>query len=83
MAAVIIRSDFGAPKEFKSVTTSTFSPSIFHEVMGPDALIFALFFFFFKYLVLSWLFHSPPSPSSRDSLVSLRFLAVEWYYPHI
>ena len=29
------------PKKIKSVTVSTFSPSICHEVMGPDALILA------------------------------------------
>ena len=34
MAAVTICSDFGAPK-VKSVTVSTVSPSICHEVMGP------------------------------------------------
>jgi len=28
------------PKKIKSVTTSTFSPSICHEVMGPDAMIY-------------------------------------------
>ena len=27
-------------KKIKSVTVSTFSSSIFHEVMGPDAMIF-------------------------------------------
>ena len=32
--AVILKS-----KERKSVTASTFSPSISHEVMGPDAMI--------------------------------------------
>ena len=36
MAAVTVHSDFGPPK-IKSVTVSTFSPSIYHEVMGPDA----------------------------------------------
>ena len=30
------------PKEIKSVTVSIVSPSICHEVMGPDAMIFAL-----------------------------------------
>ena len=30
------------PKEIKSVTVSIVSPSIGHEVMGPDAMIFAL-----------------------------------------
>jgi len=27
------------PKKIKAVTVSTFSPSICHEVMGPDAMI--------------------------------------------
>ena len=35
MAAVTICSDFGAPK----IKSDTVSPSISHEVMGPDALI--------------------------------------------
>ena len=38
MAAVTICSDFGA-KKIKSDTVSTVSPSISHEVMGPDAMI--------------------------------------------
>ena len=38
MAAVTICSDFGAPK-LKSVIVSTVSPSICHEVMGPDAVL--------------------------------------------
>ena len=38
MAEVTICSDFGAKKK-KSVTVSTVSPSICHEVMGPDAMI--------------------------------------------
>ena len=38
MAAVTICSDFGAQK-IKSDTVSTVSPSICHEVMGPDAVI--------------------------------------------
>ena len=38
MAAVTICSDSGA-QENKSVIASTFSPSICHEVMGPDAMI--------------------------------------------
>ena len=28
------------PKKIKSVTVTAFSPSISHEVMGPDAMIF-------------------------------------------
>ena len=33
------------PKKMKFVTTSTFSPSICHEAMGLDAMIFFFFFF--------------------------------------
>ena len=33
------------PTKRKSVTTSTFSPSVFYEVMGPDAMILVFFFF--------------------------------------
>ena len=50
MAAVTIRSDFGAREQLKSVTTSTFPPSVFHEVMGPDALILVWLFVFFSVL---------------------------------
>ena len=39
MAVITICSDFGAPK-IKSDTVSTVSPSISHEVMGLDAMIF-------------------------------------------
>ena len=53
----------------KSVTAPTFSPSICHEVMGLDAMI--SFFLMFSF---NQLFHSPPSPSSRGSLVPLYFL---------
>ena len=38
MAAVTICSDFGVQK-LKSLTISIVSPSICHEVMGPDAMI--------------------------------------------
>ena len=39
MAVVAIYSDFWRPPQIKSVTVSTVSPSISHEVMGPDAMI--------------------------------------------
>ena len=42
MAEITICSDLGAQK-IKSDTVSTVSPSISHEVMGPDAMIFALY----------------------------------------
>ena len=38
MAAITICSDL-EPKKIKSVTVSIISPSICHEVMGPDAMI--------------------------------------------
>ena len=60
------------PPKIKSVTVSIVSPSICHEVMGPDAMIF------FECWILSQLFHSPLSPSSRGSLVLLRFLPYGW-----
>ena len=40
MDAVTIYSDFGAPPQIKSLTVSIVSPSIRHEVMGLDAMIF-------------------------------------------
>ena len=57
------------PKKIKTVTVSTVSPSICHEVMGPDAMIFA-----FWMLSFSQLFHSLLSLASRGSLVPLQFL---------
>ena len=57
------------PKKIKSATVSTVSPSICHEVMGPNAMIWV-----FWMLSLSQLFHSLLSLSSRGSLVLLHFL---------
>ena len=53
------------PKKRKSVTVPTVSPSICHEVMGPDVKIFI-----FECWVLSQLFHSPLSLSSRGFFFS-------------
>ena len=47
MAAVTICSDFGAQK-IKSDTVSTVSPSISHEVMGPDTMILVFWMLSFK-----------------------------------
>ena len=47
MAAITICSDFGAPK-IKSATVSTVSPSICHEVMGLDVMIFVFWMLSFK-----------------------------------
>ena len=43
LSAVILE-----PKKIKSVTASTYSPSICHEVMGPDAMILAFWMLSFK-----------------------------------
>ena len=48
-------------KKVKSVTVSTYSPSICHEVMGQDAMILVFWMPSFKP------FHSTLSPSSRGS----------------
>ena len=47
MAAVTICSDFGAPK-IRSDTVSLVSPSVCHEVMGPDAMILVFWMLSFK-----------------------------------
>ena len=46
------------PKKIKSDTVSTVSPSISHEMMGPDAMIFVFWMFSFKptYLLSSFTF---------------------------
>ena len=48
MGAITICSDFGAPQNIKSVTVSIVSPSISHEVMGQDAMIFVFWVLSFK-----------------------------------
>ena len=45
------------PKKMKSVTVSTFSPSVCHEVIGQDATI--LVFWMWSFKLSSQLFHSP------------------------
>ena len=57
------------PKTIKSPNVSFASPSICHEVMGPDAMILS-----FLNVVLSQYFHSLLSLSTRGSLVLLHFL---------
>ena len=74
LSAVILE-----PKKIKSLTVPTVSRSICHEVMGPDAMIFV----FFECWVLSQLFHSPLSLSSRGSLVPLHFLPSRGCHLHI
>ena len=54
------------PPKIKSLTSSIVSPSICHEVMGPDAMILVFWMW-----VLRQLFHSRHSPSSRGFSSSL------------
>ena len=60
------------PKKIKSVTVSIVSPSICHEVMGPNSMILVFWMLSFKEL-----FHSHLSLSSRSSLVPFHFLPWE------
>ena len=57
------------PPKIKFVTVSTVSPSISHEVMGPDAMISVFWMLSFKPT-----FSLSSSLSSRGSLVPLHFL---------
>ena len=69
-----LRSPFAVilePKKIKSLTLSIVSPSICHEVMGQDAMIFV-----FECWVLTQLFHSPLSLSLRGSSVPLSAMRV-------
>ena len=66
------------PKKRKSPTVSTFSTSIFHEVMRLDAMIFVFWMLSFKPA-----FNSPLSPSLRGSFVLLHFLPLQCYHLHI
>ena len=71
-SAVILK-----PRKIKSLTVSTVSLSICHEVMGPDAMILVFWMW-----ALSQLFHSPLSLSLRASLV-LHFLPWGLYHLHV
>ena len=55
------------PRKIKSVTVSTFSASIYHEVMAPDAVIFICWMLSFK-------------PAFSLSSFTLTFLPLEWYH---
>ena len=57
LLAVILK-----PKKIKSIAVSIFPPPICHEVMGSDVIILV-----FPCWILSQLFYSPLSPSSRSS----------------
>ena len=73
LSAVILE-----PKKIKSVSVSAFSPSVCHEVMGPDAMIFVFWTLSFK-PGFSLLFH----PHQERGSLFLQFLPTEWYHLHI
>ena len=66
------------PKKRKPVTVSTFSPSICHEVMGPDAMILVFWMMSFKptFSFSSFTF-------IKRLLVPLHYLSLGWYHLHI
>ena len=74
MAAVTAHSDFGA-QENKICHCFHFSPSVCHEVMGPDAMIFI-----FLSLSLKPAFSLSSFTLIKRFLVLLHFLPLEWYH---
>ena len=66
------------PKKRRSVTASTFSPPICHEVMGLDAMILVSLILSFKPTLLLSSFTLIKRLFSSSS-----FLPLEWYYPYI
>ena len=64
LSAVILE-----PKMIQSVTFSILCPSICNELMGPDAMILVFWMLSFKLTF---------SLSSRDYLVPLHFLSLQW-----
>ena len=71
---VTICSDFGAPQNKVTVTVSIVSPSICHEVM--DWMPWSSFF---ENWVLSQLFHSPLSLSSRGTQLYFGDICIHFY----
>ena len=69
------------PKKIKSVTVSIVSPSICHEVMGPDAMIFVSWMLSFKpaFSISSYF----PPHFHQEALYSSLLSAIKWYHLHI
>ena len=79
---------FWSPQKIKSDTVSTVSPSISHEVMGPDAMIFVFWTLSFKptfslstFTFIKWLFSS--SSLSAIRVVSSTYLRLLIFLPAI
>ena len=75
MAAINICNDFGAQKKIKSPTVSTISPSIYHELMGLDAIIFVLWMLSFKPTFLLSSFTFTKRLFSFSSLSAIRVVS--------
>ena len=87
MVVVTICNDFGAQK-IKSVTVSIVSPSVCHEVMGPDSMIFIFLMLSFKpafslhsFTFIERLFSS--SSLSTIRVVSLAYLRLLIFHIYI
>ena len=77
MPTVTIYSDFGAPK-IKSLTVSIVSPSIWHEVMGPDAMILVFWMLSFKPAFSLYFFTFIKRLFSSSSLSAIRVVSFEY-----
>ena len=87
MAKVIICSGFGT-QNLKSLTVSIVSPSICHEMIGPDAMILVFWMFSFKptFLLSSFTFTKRIFSSSLLSdirMVSSAYLRLLMFLPAI
>ena len=63
------------PPKIKSVTVSIVSPSIYHEVMGPDAIIFIFWMLSFKPAFLLSYFTLIKRVFSSSSLTAIKVVA--------
>ena len=63
------------PKKRKSVTVSIVSPSIYHEVMGLDAMILVFWMLSFKASFFTLLFHLHQDDFSSSSLSAIRMVS--------
>ena len=65
------------PRKIKSDSVSTVSPSISHEMMGPDAMIFVFWMLTFKRSV-KINFLSPNKQAKKDSLDPNQRILIKW-----
>ena len=63
------------PTKIKSVTVSIVSPSICHEVMGPDAMILVFWMLSFKPAFFTLPFHLHQEAVNSSSLAAIRVMS--------